>query len=142
MIYAVPCNSTLISNHFSRCEQIAIIDSITHQTQYLSIAPDTSCCSVKKKWLRVIDDYKVDVVVVRNIGQNMLKGLFQSQVTVLAAKVKLELRNIHFAELMPVESLDYGRVSPKKKTCGNSKNATLSLAPPQSGWHSIRRVRR
>ncbi|MDA0129209.1 hypothetical protein OH458_14170 [Vibrio sp. MarTm2] len=142
MIYAVPCNSTLISNHFSRCEQIAIIDSTTHQTQYLSIAPDTSCCSVKKKWQQVIAGYKVDVVVVRNIGQNMLKGLFQSHVKVLAAKARQDIRNIHFSELMTVESLDYGRVSPKKKACGNGNNATSSLALPQSGWHSIRRIKR
>jgi len=82
MIYAIPCTNNAVSNHFSRCQQIAIIDSITQQTQYLSISKDESCCSAKKKWQQVIAGYKVDVVVVRNIGQNMLKGLFQSKVKV------------------------------------------------------------
>ena len=142
MIYAIPCNNTLISQHFSRCQQIAIVDSSTQQIEYLPIAPETSRCSVKKKWQHVIAGYKVDVVVVKNIGQNMLKRLFQSEVEVLAVKAKQDIRNINFAELMTVDRLDYGRVSPKKKACGSNTCTTYSLAPTQSGWHSIGRIRR
>ena len=141
MIYAIPCINNAVSNHFSRCQQIAIIDSITQQTQYLSISKVESCCSAKKKWQQVIAGYKVDVVVVRNIGQNMLKGLFQSKVKVLATKAKQDVHDINFAELIAVESLDYGRISPKKKACGKN-NATFALAPSQPNWRSIRRIRR
>ncbi|MCG9576992.1 hypothetical protein L1D14_12150 [Vibrio tubiashii] len=141
MIYAIPCINNAVSNHFSRCQQIAIIDSITRHTQYLSISKDESCCSAKKKWQQVIAGYKVDVVVVRNIGQNMLKGLFQSKVKVLATKAKQDVHDINFAELIAVESLDYGRISPKKKACGKN-NATLAFAPSQPNWRSIRRIRR
>ncbi|MEZ8099094.1 NifB/NifX family molybdenum-iron cluster-binding protein [Vibrio bivalvicida] len=141
MIYAIPCINNAVSNHFSRCQQIAIFDSITQQIQYLSISRNESCGSAKKKWQQVIAGYKVDIVVVRNIGQNMLKGLFQSKVKVLATKAKQDVYDINFAELIEVDSLDYGRVSPKKKACGHN-NASPSLAQPQPNWRSIRRIRR
>lgn len=141
MIYAIPCINKTVSNHFSRCQQIVLIDSVTQQTQCLSMSQDASCCSTKKKWQQVITGYKVDVVVVRNIGQNMLKGLFNSNVKVLATKAKQDVHDINFAELIAVDSLEYARVSPKKKVC--SKNdATLTLAPSKPNWHSIRRIRR
>ncbi|MDC5839000.1 hypothetical protein OPW33_06605 [Vibrio europaeus] len=141
MIYAIPCINNAVSNHFSRCQQIVIFDSITQQMQYLSISQDESCCSAKKKWQQVITGYKVDIVVVRSIGKNMLKGLFQYKVKVLATKAKQDLHDINFAELIAVESLEYGRISPKRKACGKN-NATLTLAPSQPNWRSIRRIRR
>lgn len=141
MIYAIPCNAEQVSNHFSRCQQIAIIDDTHHQHSVISTSAYREGCGMKKLWQQTIRDYKVDAVVVRNIGQNMLSSLFQAKVKVVAAPAKQELATLNFAKLTPVESLEYAKASPNRKQCGGTRQVTHALMPNQSHWQVIRRIK-
>jgi len=141
MIYAVPCNNTIISNHFSRSQQIAIIDIGTHRIEFISTSQCGSHCNVKKQWLKLVADYKVDTVILRNVGKNMLRSLFQAQVKVLAAPAKLDIQSLNFAQLTEIESLDYAKESPNKKPCCSHQKPSHALTPSKPSWHTIKRIR-
>lgn len=141
MIYAIPCNDTTVSNHFSKCQQIAVFDDSSQRIEFIPTNQSDSRCGVKKLWQQVITGYKVDVVVVRNVGQNMLKSLFQSQVKVVAAPAKQEIESLCFDQLTQVESLDYAKESPNKKPCCGHKTSPHLLTPSQPNWHEIRRIK-
>lgn len=127
MLYAIPsCNGSL-SQHFSKAPQITLWDSQTKIKQTIDLPESSACCGHKKGWQQVLQQYKVDAVVVRLIGTNMLNTLFKLNLSVLSAPRDFDLAELNIKQLAPVTQIAYARPSAKsKKSCCSGKSVAHS----------------
>ena len=119
MLLAIPSHETSLSNHFSKAPQIMLWDSQTNTKRTLVLPKSSTCCSHKKYWSNVLQDNKVDAVVVRLIGSNMLSTLFKLNMRVLSAPRGLDMNHFDIDkfdmnQLTPVTQIEFARPSANK----------------------------
>lgn len=135
MIYAIPSSNFQVANHFSRSPQVTIVDDKLNTQHHIALVETPSQCGKKKQWMEIIEAHNVEAVVVRSIGKKMLKRLFDHKLKVLASPAKAMVKELNFASLAVVESIEYGREPKKQSTCCSSKKATKTpsvlLSQPQ-----------
>jgi predicted Fe-Mo cluster-binding NifX family protein len=127
MLFAIPCRESSLFNHFAKAPQIMLWDSQANTKRILELPESSACCGHKKYWSKVLQDNKVDAVVVRLIGTNMLNTLFKLNVRVLSAPRGFDLENVDVSQLNPVTQIEFARPSTKKnKACCSGHDSALS----------------
>ncbi|MGF1762043.1 NifB/NifX family molybdenum-iron cluster-binding protein [Aliivibrio kagoshimensis] len=102
-------------------------DSETKIKRILELPEPSGCCAHKKYWSKALQDNKVDAVLVRLIGTNMLSTLFKLNVCVLSVPRGFDLENVDVSQLTPVTQIEFARPSAKKnKTCYSGHDSDLS----------------
>lgn len=128
MLFAIPCRESSLSNHFAKAPQIMLWDNCTNTKRILELPKSSSCCGHKHFWRNVLHDNKVDAVVVRSIGSNMLRTLFKLNVRVLSAPRGFCVKSFDENQLTPVTQIGFARPSAKKgKVSCSNQNKTHSL---------------
>lgn len=145
MLIAMPSRNSSLSQHFAKAPQIMLWDSQANSTQILDLPKSSACCSHKKYWSQVLKNHKVDAVVIRSIGTNMLNTLFKLKVRVLSAPRGFDLNTFDVNQLTPVTQITFARPSAKKnKSCCSGHNVIPSLSgdmpPPTSQSHSVNKL--
>ncbi|RJX72902.1 hypothetical protein DZ860_07020 [Vibrio sinensis] len=121
MIFAIPYARAALSAHFSKAPRWMIINDETGQKTLLSAPESTSSCGNKKQLLALFKQYKVQAVIARSIGENMLSALFNNQIEVYSASKRIDFDDLHPSNLTQVTDISYGKIPPKaKKKCGDS----------------------
>ncbi|CAM3787794.1 Dinitrogenase iron-molybdenum cofactor [Vibrio aerogenes CECT 7868] len=138
MIYALPSRNGEPHNHFSKAEQLMIVNEETRHITVADIPETQSHCGRKKAFMAIFDQYQVEAVVVRQIGESMLKHLFDHQLRVFACPRGKAADALNLSELEEVTGLGYAKASPNKdkknKSCCHHKHQGSSrLSPPASG---------
>ncbi|PMG85576.1 hypothetical protein BCU83_18265 [Vibrio breoganii] len=122
MIYAIPCLNQRVGNHFSRSPEITIIDDQKRRLDTIALDESDQNCSKHKRWMAIIKHYKVDAVVVRHIGTNMLGHLFKQNIRVFTSPAKAEIDQLQLDHLTEVSDIAYGR-EPRNRTRGCRKDS-------------------
>lgn len=129
MLFAMPCRNSSLSQHFAKAPQIMLWDSQTRTKQILDIPESSACCGHKNHWSRVLQEHKVDAVVVRLIGTNMLSALFKHKIPVFSAPRDFEPSEFEINQLTPVTQIEFARPSAKKnKSCCSGHKTTHSTS--------------
>ncbi|MCW8346832.1 NifB/NifX family molybdenum-iron cluster-binding protein [Vibrio sp. ZSDZ65] len=148
MLLAIPCRKSSLSNHFSKAPEIMLWDSQTNTKRILALPEaSTDCgqkkyCGHKKYWSKVLQEHKVDAVVVRLIGTNMLSALFKLNMRVLSAPRgfdtdKFDIDRFDVNQLTPVTQIEFARPSAKKNKAHCSGQSTTCSSTNGSSTNSI-----
>ncbi|MGF1751756.1 NifB/NifX family molybdenum-iron cluster-binding protein [Vibrio cionasavignyae] len=154
MLLAIPCRKSSLSNHFSKAPEIMLWDSQTNTKRILALPEaSTNCdpkksyghkkyCSHKKYWSKVLQEHKVDAVVVRLIGTNMLSALFKLNMRVLSAPRgfdtdKFDIDRFDVNQLTPVTQIEFARPSAKKNKAHCSGQSTTCSSTNCSSTNRI-----
>ncbi|SHO57178.1 NifB/NifX family molybdenum-iron cluster-binding protein [Vibrio quintilis] len=114
MIFAIPSRNGEPHNHFSKAEQIMVIDENTRQKTLVDIPETQSHCGRKKVFTDIFRQYQVSAIVIRQIGDSMLKHLFDHQFKVFACPRGKTADELNLSELEEVTEMSYARPSPNK----------------------------
>ncbi len=117
MKYAIPVCDGKLFNHYSKAPQFLVIDDTSRQSRYVDIEQqnNTGCCGHKRELNAVLRSHQVDAVIVKNIGESMLKSLFQQGIKVFTTVRGMDINSLDFSALVPVEDMSYGRPSLNKE---------------------------
>jgi predicted Fe-Mo cluster-binding NifX family protein len=117
MKYAVPVCDGKLFNHYSKAPQFLVIDDTSKQSIYVDIEQQSSTgsCGKKSKINALLQKHHVNAVVVKNIGESMLASLFQHGIKVFTTVRGMDINNLDFDALVPVEDMSYARPSLNKK---------------------------
>ncbi|WP_417878658.1 NifB/NifX family molybdenum-iron cluster-binding protein [Vibrio sp.] len=124
MLFAIPCRETSLFNHFSMAPQIMLWNSQTNSKRIFELPKSSPCCGHKHLWRKVIEDNRVDAVVVRSIGSNMLSALFKLNVKVLSAPRGFCLDDFDDSRLTPVTEMAFARQSHRKNKANYSRESS------------------
>ncbi len=111
MIYAMPYQRETLSNHFSKAPQCLIIDDVSKQRTLVDLPPQAQEGNKRKLWMALFKRYHVQAVIVRNIGENMLKFLLDNEINIYAAQRGFDIDNLNSAALQSVTELSFARPS-------------------------------
>lgn len=94
MIYAIPNDGERVANHFVKAPYIAIYsdtDGMLKNLANIAAMPQAGC-KAKSQLIQSLQDYNVEAVLVRNIGERALEKLLHSgkQVFRLSTRSSLE----------------------------------------------------
>ncbi len=80
MIYAIPNDGERVANHFVKAPYIAIYSDTEGLLKNLAniAAMPQAGCKAKSQLIQSLQEYKVDAVLVRNIGERALGKLLSS----------------------------------------------------------------
>lgn len=137
MLFAMPSRNFSLSQHFAKAPQIMLWDSQTDAKQIIEIPKSSACCGHKKYWNKVMQDHKVDAIIVRQIGTNMLSALFKLNIRVLSAPRQFDSEVIDIGKLTPVTRIEFARPSVKRnksKCSGHNEGYSTStdISQPSS----------
>ncbi|MBO0212013.1 hypothetical protein J0676_00735 [Vibrio sp. Vb2880] len=124
MLYALPVQNQRLSNHFSKAPQFLLFESETGTKQLIETTLDRderhTSCGKKNALLTLLQQHHVQAVVVRNIGESMLRHLFASEMAVFSSPALNDLDQFTERSLTPVTSMSYARpsINKAKSTCG------------------------
>ncbi|MCS0350074.1 MULTISPECIES: NifB/NifX family molybdenum-iron cluster-binding protein [Vibrio] len=127
MIYAIPCDQNSPFNHFAKAPQLMIVDDTAATSQRIDVTKTEGSCGHKKQLLALLRENRVDAVIVRNIGQNMLAAILEKKIEVYYAPRGSQLTSLHPNHLLPVTDVSFGKPSANKSKkrcasqCGSKK---------------------
>lgn len=140
MLFAMPYRSSSLSLHFAKAPQIMLWESQTNTKRIINVPKSSTHCEHKKQWNKTLQDNKVDAVIVRQIGTNMLDTLFKQNVRVLSAPRDFDPEAFDVNQLTPVTQIDFARPSTKRNQscCSKQDSAHVtSRSKSQSLSHQV-----
>lgn len=143
MIYAIPNDGERVASHFVKAPYIAIYsdsDGLLKNLANIASMPQAGC-KAKSQLIQSLQEYKVDAVLVRNIGERALGKLLSSGKQVFKLSTRSSLDDVMGVPRSPLTLATQGRPSinhAKKGGCGGcgSKKAPSLLLNPQSQLQS------
>ncbi|TCS39972.1 NifB/NifX family molybdenum-iron cluster-binding protein [Reinekea marinisedimentorum] len=115
MITAIPMKSDRISGHFTKAPEMILLDGSGHMLERFANPALESGCSGKEKLLEILAEKKVERVVVRHIGEQMLGKLLQSNMLVFQTNgprfVNEALSRPEAFGMLPLTKAEQGRES-------------------------------
>lgn len=152
MIYAIPNDGERVANHFVKAPYIAIYSDTDGMLQNLAniAAMPQSGCKAKSQLIQSLQEYNVDAVLVRNIGERALEKLLNSGKQVFRLSTRSSLEDVLGVGRIQLTEPSQGRPSvnhQKKGGCGScgcgGKKAKPSLLtrPNQSSLTSVAQSR-
>lgn len=140
MKYAIPVSNDKLFNHYSKAPQFLVIDDVTKQEETIDvITPEKSqTCGKKAQMLSMLAAHNVNAVIIKNIGEAMLSGLFAQGIKVFTLKRGADIHAFDVSQLVPIEDISYAKPSVNKQnkfhTCCKNKQAssTFKLEPNES----------
>ncbi|MGI9896297.1 NifB/NifX family molybdenum-iron cluster-binding protein [Vibrio natriegens] len=142
MIYAVPNDGERVANHFVKAPYIAIYSDEDGMLQNLAniAAMPQSGCKAKSQMIQSLNQYNVDAVLVRNIGERALEKLLRNGKQVFRLSTRSSIEDVLGVARTPLTDASQGRPSAnhnKKGGCGScgcggkqSKPSILSRPKP------------
>lgn len=142
MIYAVPNDGERVANHFVKAPYIAIYSDEDGMLQNLAniAAMPQSGCKAKSQMIQSLNQYNVDAVLVRNIGERALEKLLRNGKLVFRLSTRSSIEDVLGVARTPLTDASQGRPSAnhnKKGGCGScgcggkqSKPSILSRTKP------------
>ncbi|WP_439840326.1 NifB/NifX family molybdenum-iron cluster-binding protein [Aeromonas veronii] len=132
-----PCNSALmlsqglLAGHFTRAEQLQILNPEGNVIATLANPAAAEGCHGKQALLDALAHHQVGQVVVRNIGERMLRRLLAANIRVLQCRsARLPLPALLApANLQPLTEASQGRPSHRHQ----SKSAIRAIQPVGAG---------
>ena len=139
MIYAIPNDGERVANHFVKAPYIAIYsdtEGLLKNLANIASMPQAGC-KAKSQLIQSLQEYKVDAVLVRNIGERALGKLLSSGKQVFKLSTRSSLDDVMGVPRTPLTVTTQGRPSTnhaKKGGCGGcvSKKAPSLLINLQS----------
>ncbi|AIV07657.1 MULTISPECIES: NifB/NifX family molybdenum-iron cluster-binding protein [Vibrio] len=139
MIYAIPNDGERVANHFVKAPYIAIYsdtEGLLKNLANIASMPQAGC-KAKSQLIQSLQEYHVDAVLVRNIGERALGKLLSSGKQVFKLSTRSSLDDVMGVPRSPLTVATQGRPSTnhvKKGGCGGcgSKKAPSLLINPQS----------
>ncbi|WP_070966982.1 NifB/NifX family molybdenum-iron cluster-binding protein [Vibrio sonorensis] len=113
MMYAIPCTNGCVSNHFSRADEITVLDEEGKVLAGLPFVENGK----NTQWNWILEQYDIDAVVVRSIGRKMLDNLFSRKIKVLSVEGKVAIEHLDVTLLKEVENLAYAKQSRRPNRC-------------------------
>ncbi len=141
MIYAVPNDGERVANHFVKAPYIAIYsdeEGMLHNLANIASMPQSGC-KAKSQMIQSLNQYNVDAVLVRNIGERALEKLLRNGKQVFRLSTRSSLEDVLGVARTPLTEVSQGRPSVNHKTkggcgsrgCGGKKSKPSLLARPQ-----------
>ncbi|MEI8635165.1 NifB/NifX family molybdenum-iron cluster-binding protein [Vibrio sp. PP-XX7] len=114
----MPARNGSLSNHYAKAPQFLILNDETNQQTWIDIPDTSSQCGKKKIFMKIFEEYHVDAVIVRQIGESMLNSLFERQIQVFTTPHGQELASLDISTLSAISDLSYAKSSPNKQKKG------------------------
>ncbi|EJG0969413.1 NifB/NifX family molybdenum-iron cluster-binding protein [Vibrio parahaemolyticus] len=136
MIYAIPNDGERVANHFVKAPYIAIYsdtDGMLKNLANIAAMPQAGC-KAKSQLIQSLQDYNVEAVLVRNIGERALEKLLHSGKQVFRLSTRSSLEDVLAVPREPLTDVSQGRPSTnhqKKGGCGGKKAKPSLLARPK-----------
>lgn len=115
MITAIPMKSDRISGHFTKAPDMILLDDQGHTIERFANPAMESGCSGKEALLAVLAEKRVQRVVVRHIGEQMLGKLLNNKISVFQVKgsrfVNEALAKPEAFGMLPLTKAQQGRES-------------------------------
>lgn len=124
MIFAIPYQNERIAGHFSKAETFVFTDKI-HSTIRSNPALNSGSCGGKKSLLTLLKEQHTSAVLVRNIGQKMLRKLLNADIRVFRTSGRLSLDTLQLSELTELTEPSQGRPCKNNKQSCCKKTATI-----------------
>ncbi|ENO8974983.1 NifB/NifX family molybdenum-iron cluster-binding protein [Vibrio parahaemolyticus] len=124
MIYAIPNDGERVANHFVKAPYIAIYsdtDGMLKNLANIAAMPQAGC-KAKSQLIQSLQDYNVEAVLVRNIGERALEKLLHSGKQVFRLSTRSSLEDVLAVPREPLTDASQGRSSTnhqKKGGCGS-----------------------
>ncbi|EKM3681325.1 NifB/NifX family molybdenum-iron cluster-binding protein [Vibrio alginolyticus] len=140
MIYAIPNDGERVANHFVKAPYIAIYsdtDGMLKNLANIAAMPQAGC-KAKSQLIQSLQDYNVEAVLVRNIGERALEKLLHSGKQVFRLSTRSSLEDVLAVSREPLTDVSQGRPSTnhQKKggcgSCGGPKSKPSLLARPKA----------
>ncbi|GLR06511.1 dinitrogenase iron-molybdenum cofactor domain protein [Vibrio hyugaensis] len=149
MIYAIPNDGERVANHFVKAPYIAIYSDTEGLLKNLAniAAMPQAGCKAKSQLIQSLQEYKVDAVLVRNIGERALGKLLSSGKQVFKLSTRSSLDDVMGVPRSPLTVATQGRPSTNhaKKGgcggCGSKKAPQLSLNPQSQSKNTLMTLR-
>lgn len=149
MIYAIPNDGERVANHFVKAPYIAIYsdtDGMLKNLANIAAMPQAGC-KAKSQLIQSLQDYNVEAVLVRNIGERALEKLLHSGKQVFRLSTRSSLEDVLAVPREPLTDASQGRPSTNHQKkggcgscgCGGKKSQTLVASTPKTGCCIIRR---
>ncbi|MDV6252260.1 NifB/NifX family molybdenum-iron cluster-binding protein [Vibrio sp. EA2] len=141
MIYAIPNDGERVANHFVKAPYIAIYsdeEGMLHNLANIAAMPQSGC-KAKSQMIQSLDQYNVDAVLVRNIGERALAKLLRNGKQVFRLSARSSLEDVLGVSRTALTEPSQGRPSINHKQkggcgscgCGGKKSKPSLLARPQ-----------
>ncbi|MCS0324202.1 NifB/NifX family molybdenum-iron cluster-binding protein [Vibrio diabolicus] len=145
MIYAIPNDGERVANHFVKAPYIAIYsdtDGMLKNLANIASMPQAGC-NAKSQLIQSLQEYNVDAVLVRNIGERALAKLLRSGTQVFRLSTRSSLEDVLAVPREPLIEPSQGRPSNNHKknahkpkggcgSCGGKKSKLSLLARPKA----------
>ncbi|PWF73355.1 dinitrogenase iron-molybdenum cofactor [Vibrio sp. T9] len=147
MIYAIPNDGERVANHFVKAPYIAIYsdtDGMLKNLANIASMPQAGC-NAKSQLIQSLQEYNVDAVLVRNIGERALAKLLRSGTQVFRLSTRSSLEDVLAVPREPLIEPSQGRPSNNHKKnahkpkggcgscgCGGKKSQPSLLARPKA----------
>ncbi|EKO3845439.1 NifB/NifX family molybdenum-iron cluster-binding protein [Vibrio harveyi] len=134
MIYAIPNDGERVANHFVKAPYIAIYsdtEGLLKNLANIASMPQAGC-KAKSQLIQSLQEYHVDAVLVRNIGERALGKLLSSGKQVFKLSTRSSLDDVMGVPRSPLTVATQGRPSTnhvKKGGCGSKKAPSLLINP-------------
>ncbi|KIP77213.1 dinitrogenase iron-molybdenum cofactor [Vibrio harveyi] len=132
MIYAIPNDGECVANHFVKAPYIAIYsdsDGLLKNLANIASMPQAGC-KAKSQLIQSLHEYKVDAVLVRNIGERALGKLLSSGKQVFKLSTRSSLDDVLGVPRSPLTVATQGRPSSnhaKKDNCGGCSSKSKEV---------------
>ncbi|PFG57756.1 putative Fe-Mo cluster-binding NifX family protein [Vibrio sp. ES.051] len=141
MIYAVPNDGERVANHFVKAPYIAICsdtDGILKNLVNIASMPQSGC-HAKSQLIQSLQEYNVDAVLVRNIGERALEKLLRDGTQVFRLLTRSSLEDVLGVSRERLTDRSQGRPSTNHKKkggcdscrCGGKATKPSLLARPK-----------
>ncbi|NDJ80896.1 dinitrogenase iron-molybdenum cofactor [Vibrio campbellii] len=146
MIYAIPNDGERVANHFVKAPYIAIYsdtEGLLKNLANIASMPQAGC-KAKSQLIQSLQEYQVDAVLVRNIGERALGKLLSSGKQVFKLSTRSSLDDVMGVPRSPLTVATQGRPSTKhvkKGGCGSKKALSLLINPQSQSKNTLMTLR-
>lgn len=147
MIYAIPNDGERVANHFVKAPYIAIYSDtggLLKKLANIASMPQAGC-KAKSRLIQSLQEYQVDAVLVRNIGERALGKLLNNGTQVFKLSTRSSLEDVLGVPRILITEVTQGRPSANHSKkggcggcgCGSKPDASVLLKPTAGSKNNL-----